>query len=240
MKLMLKWVTIGALLATGVGSVWAADLQQVPQTPSLEGISIGMSLTDLAGISGIDLGREREITDRFLRRADIFDLSPGYLGCKIHHFTLSDRRGWVVEDAKGQIVWLRMVYVVTSGALSLRFSADPEPNAMIRLLTERWGAPASTTLSQNELHNGFNATVAREHLTTVTWQAGNIRAVYTVGRALIDPEKHPVIVGLIQDMGDRPETYRADVTIFNSVAREAADAAHDDAALDDAKDKVKF
>jgi len=74
----------------------------------------------------------------------------------------------------------------------------------------------------------------------VTWQVANIRAVYTVGRDLIDPEKHPVITGLMQGSGERPETFRADVTIFDSIAREAADAAHDDAKLKDAKGKVKF
>jgi len=100
--------------------------------------------------------------------------------------------------------------------------------------------PEATTLSQDEIRNGFNATVAREHLVTVTWQVANIRAVYTVGRDLIDPEKHPVITGLMQGSGERPETFRADVTIFDSIAREAADAAHDDAKLKDAKGKVKF
>jgi len=213
--------------------------QLVPQTPSLEGISIGMTLAEVEGINGVDVGGGYKITDRFLRLGDALDLSPGYLGCKFHNLKASDRRGSIVEGSEGRIVWLRMMYVSGDGVVK-RLSADPEPNAMIRLLSERWGTPAATTLSQDELRNGFNATVAREHLVTVTWQVGNLRAVYTVGRALIDPEKHPIITGLMQSSGERPETFRADVTIFDSVAREAADAAHDDAKLKDAKDKVKF
>lgn len=247
----ITWSVIAALLGTvtashearaqtaspDTGPMPVVESQQVPQSPSLEGMSIGMTMAEAARISGIDIGGAHKITERFLRMADDYELSAGYLGNQFHTITTSDRRGWIVEDPNGVIVWLRMVYT-TSGAMSLK--ADPEPNAMIRLLTDRWGAPASTTLSQDELRNGFNATVASEHLVTVTWQVASIRAVYTVGRALIDPGKHPVITGLMQSSGGRPETFRADVTIFDSVAREAADAAHDDATLKDAKDKVKF
>src|SRR5437899_11562950 len=59
----------------------AVESQPVPQTPSLEGISIGMTLTEAEGISEVDVGGGYKITDRFLSVVDAIDLSPCYLSC---------------------------------------------------------------------------------------------------------------------------------------------------------------
>jgi hypothetical protein len=170
-QLLLVHLALAGVMGSGVAAEEGTSPTPAPETQpamdcglfSMEGIRPGMTLEDVKA-KGIEVKAKHAFV-------------PPELEGKVFRFRGEKHNGTLTFDETGTVKSLTVDFT-KSGFLSVK--ADVDYDAMVTILSERWGPPVSNESTSQDLHNAFNAVIGKQVTRSAGWDSHECRRVATM------------------------------------------------------------